>query len=464
TAVVVKIFQQKLGKMEIDLTSKCRVCLCGDEEMHYLFNEFDQGISLQDILTSTTRFEVDKDDGFSPYLCQNCTTIIVDFYNLKTVYKENENQIKALLSNSENSSNENMKTTETPSEGLDGLQNVELNNIAQEKISSDDDDYITIKVESVHGSDDEEYSFDGEFAPKQEINDYMEPNQFGFTQEEADNFSPDDKNTPMLYEYQQINTYTCPECGDCFLYKDDIQEHMASKHDIFELNYEELSEMSLVKVKKIDDKAFCANKCKICHQPFQTIEAYKDHLETHKKNVCDVCGVGFVKKSYLKDHQEIHCPEKRHVCSYCNKAFKRRTVLVKHKRIHTHPRECICEVCGKAFNDKGTLKTHIMLLHVKERNYMCLICGVKFPLKATLEKHIRRHQNKEREFFCTQCPLGYRDKSSLDRHIYVKHSGQNVKSTCGECGKQYTTISSLLKHQRVSHGAPAETEEMATGN
>jgi hypothetical protein len=46
--------------MEIDLTSKCRVCLRGDEQMHYLFNEFDQGITLKDILANTTRFEVNN--------------------------------------------------------------------------------------------------------------------------------------------------------------------------------------------------------------------------------------------------------------------------------------------------------------------------------------------------------------------------------------------------------------------
>ncbi|KAJ3621974.1 hypothetical protein MTP99_002515 [Tenebrio molitor] len=435
--------------MEIDLTSKCRVCLRGDEQMHYLFNEFDQGITLKDILANTTRFEIEKDDGFSPYLCQNCTTIVVDFYNLKTIYEENENQIKALLSNVEMNLEEDavIKDAE-PSDDAATESNNASSKEEEAREADTEDDYITIKVES--NSSDEECSVSN-FEPKQEA-------LLVQTSDNREADSPADENTPVEFEYQEINTYTCPECGDCFLYKNDIQAHMISKHDITEINYDEVSELSLLKVKK--NKKSGANTCKICSRNFATAGAYKKHVETHKKNVCDICGVGFIKKSYLKDHQEIHCTEKRHVCNYCNKAFKRRTVLVKHRRIHTHPRQCICEMCGKAFNDKGTLKTHIMLLHVKERNYMCLICGVKFPLKATLEKHIRRHQNKEREFFCTQCPLGYRDKSSLDRHIYVKHSGQNIKATCNDCGKQYTTVSNLFKHKRICHGSSEQQVEM----
>ncbi|XP_044272251.1 zinc finger protein 714-like [Tribolium madens] len=355
--------------MEFNVYNKCRVCLSADEQMHNLFDAFDQGITLRDILTNTTKFEVDKDDGLSPYICQNCSTIIVDFYNLKTIYEENESQIRALLSSCESQLSE----SEPP------------------------DDFITIKVE--------------EAKP----------------------------------EFEEVATFTCPECGEIFLDKGAIQSHLVLTHNITVIDFDEIA-----------PPAEC--KCKICGEVVDSGEAYAAHLETHKKNVCDVCGVGFTKKSYLKDHLEVHSPEKRHVCNYCNKAFKRRTVLVKHRRIHTHPRAHICEKCGKAFTDRGTLKTHDMLVHVRERNYVCLICGVKFPLKATLEKHIRRHQNKEREFFCTQCPLGYRDKSSLDRHVFVKHSGRNVKLTCDECGKQYTTMGNLAKHQRVCHRGEEKIE------
>lgn len=331
-----------------------------------------------------------------------------------------------------------MATTETNS-----LEPDESSLDKDDEKSDNESDYITIKVES--------FSSD-------ESNDFQSKNDDNYVVSSSAEGEPE-IGASVDYDFQEINTFTCPECGDCFLYKNDIHAHMVAKHDITEIDYDEVSEPSLLKVEK--HPSSYVNKCKVCNQAFASSEEYKEHLETHKKNVCDICGVGFIKKSYLKDHQEIHCTEKRHVCNFCNKAFKRRTVLVKHRRIHTHPRQCICEVCGKAFNDKGTLKTHIMLLHVRERNYMCLICGIKFPLKGTLEKHIRRHQNKEREFFCTQCPLGYRDKSSLDRHIYVKHSGRNVKATCSDCGKQYTTIGNLFKHQRNCHSASGQTVDEA---
>ncbi|EFA09562.1 Zinc finger protein 41-like Protein [Tribolium castaneum] len=372
--------------MEFNVYNKCRVCLSADEQMHNLFDAFDQGITLRDILANTTKFEVDKDDGLSPYICQNCSTIIVDFYNLKTIYEENESQIRALLASCESQLSENEP--------------------------QDEPDVITIKVE--------------------------------------------ESAAPPEPQFEEVDTFTCPECGESFPDKNAVQSHLVFTHNITVIDFDEISEVSLLKI--TSEKTPSEYKCKICGEIFESGEPYQQHLETHKKNVCDICGVGFTKKSYLKDHLEVHCPEKRHVCNYCNKAFKRRTVLVKHRRIHTNPRGHICEKCGKAFTDRGTLKTHNMLLHVRERNYVCLICGVKFPLKATLEKHIRRHQNKEREFFCTQCPLGYRDKSSLDRHVFVKHSGRSVKLTCDECGKQYTTMGNLSKHQRVCHRSDEKIE------
>lgn len=44
--------------MEFNVYNKCRVCLNDEEQMHNLFVEFDQGVTLRDILVNTTKFEV----------------------------------------------------------------------------------------------------------------------------------------------------------------------------------------------------------------------------------------------------------------------------------------------------------------------------------------------------------------------------------------------------------------------
>lgn len=267
------------------------------------------------------------------------------------------------------------------------------------------------------------------------------------------------------YILQEITKYECKTCGDAFLYPSGIMNHMNKKHNQQDIDCEEYSVKGFRKIKKITPKpdpllylpeipAVPTHKCLICKKLFDDGAALKEHQTIHKVYVCEVCGRGFLKKSYLQDHREAHGTEKAYKCKFCDKSFKRRTVLVKHKRIHTHPRQCICEYCGKRFNDNGTLKTHKLLLHTKERNFKCMICGQTFPLKPTLDKHIRRHVKRERgvkDFPCDKCDMKYRDKSSLNRHQLAKHSGIDFKVKCQDCGKQYTTSTNLFKHRRLHH-------------
>lgn len=269
------------------------------------------------------------------------------------------------------------------------------------------------------------------------------------------------------YILQEINKYDCKTCGDTFLYPSGIISHMSKKHNLQEIDCEDYAVKIFRKVKKATPAprdsllylpdiptAPIIHKCLICKKIFDDVATLKEHQVIHKVFVCEVCGRGFLKKSYLQDHREAHGTEKAYTCKFCGKSFKRRTVLVKHKRIHTHPRQCICEHCGKRFNDNGTLKTHKLLLHTKERNFKCMICGQTFPLKPTLDKHIRRHLKRERgekDFPCDKCDMKYRDKSSLNRHQLAKHSGIDFKVKCQDCGKQYTTSTNLFKHRRMHH-------------
>lgn len=166
---------------------------------------------------------------------------------------------------------------------------------------------------------------------------------------------------------------------------------------------------------------------------------------------CSVCGKTFRKKVYLKEHMDLHSKQKSYTCQFCGKSFTRRTVLVKHRRIHTHPKFYMCEMCGRSFNDKGTLTTHIKLLHIKERNFLCEICNSTFPLKATLEKHKRRHRKEDKKFKCTQCNMKYYDNSSLKRHILMKHTNTDYKLPCSYCNKKYTTVTNLKMHVNKHH-------------
>lgn len=250
--------------------------------------------------------------------------------------------------------------------------------------------------------------------------------------------------------------FCCEECGDCFILKSNFKQHMMRKHEVPACDLEKYILRSTIQVTKMADLEITEEniilQCDTCNEKFKTCAEIEEHYKSHKRYVCEHCGAGFLKKSYLNDHSEIHTTEKRHVCPICGKAFRRRTVLVKHKKIHTHPRQCVCEICGLRFTDKGTLNTHIKLKHIKERNFNCTICGLWFPLKSTLMKHTYRHnEDRKREHVCTMCHMAYKDKSSLNRHIIIKHTENAAKPSCSYCGKRYTTNTNLLKHVRKHH-------------
>lgn len=330
--------------------------------------------------------------------------------------------------------------------------------------------------QEVDEGEDEEGTYDEEF-----VGNYVEPEEVCTEQSDSEEIQFTAKveppSAPKLIQkgdgnwYEEISKYECKECGDTFLFQTGIVSHMNKRHGLHDIDCNDYCVKVFIKARtpnpsrsdqliypskpaQPDSSKTGPVRCQICKEFFENMEELKLHQGIHKIHVCEVCGVSFIKKSYLEDHKEAHGTEKRYKCKYCNKCFKRRTVLVKHKRIHTHPRQCVCEICGKRFNDNGTLKTHKLLLHIKERKFKCMICNQTFPLKPTLDKHIRRHLKRERgekDFACDQCEMKYRDKSSLNRHVLTKHSGVDFKVTCGECGKQYTSTTNLFKHQRIHH-------------
>lgn len=434
------------------------------------------------------------------YLCESCVGTLTEFYNFSVVYEQSVEKLQKIQRKLKKQENES--DTINPSEFVTVYktdEDVETYETNQEETEEDDDkkeemgyaqtedgsivQYL-IKQEVVEETM-EDKTYDEEI-----VGDYIEPEEICpelSDSEETPQFTAkvEPPSAPKLIQkgdgnwYEEISKYECKECGDTFLYQTGIVSHMNKRHGLHDIDCNDFCVKVLIKARTPNPHLYerlvypshsaqsdldkpIPIRCQICKEFFENMDELKLHQSIHKIHVCEVCGVSFIKKSYLEDHKEAHGTEKRYKCKYCSKCFKRRTVLVKHKRIHTHPRQCVCEICGKRFNDNGTLKTHKLLLHIKDRKFKCLICNQTFPLKPTLDKHIRRHLKRERgekDFACDQCDMKYRDKSSLNRHVLTKHSGVDFKVTCGECGKQYTSTTNLFKHQRVHHRELVVTTE-----
>ncbi|EAT37737.1 AAEL010323-PA [Aedes aegypti] len=101
------------------------------------------------------------------------------------------------------------------------------------------------------------------------------------------------------------------------------------------------------------------------------------NMQTHVRRVhpqngvqsleCDVCGK-FIKGTHgkLNVHRNLHFRKERNfVCPLCGKGFTKNRYLKQHSITHTglFPHEC--SYCGKKFNNKWSMKTHEKNIHEK---------------------------------------------------------------------------------------------------
>lgn len=395
-----------------------------------------------------------------------CVTVVTDFHNFTVVYEHSIERLKRLLNLQQTETNNVVNNDQKPKQAITNKNPL--------KYRIKEEPECKVLVEKVNESV-VNVPFREDIKSEEEVID----NDFGFDEDSTSDVFPhvnDLKNSQIknntkpkkdyMYVIEEINKYECKPCGDSFLYTIGLISHMSKTHGLNDIDVENYCVKTFRKVKKpisheapdnpLDEMDIpqSAHKCQMCKKNFSDRASLKTHLVIHKTHICEVCGHGFLKRSYLVDHQAVHGTEKKFKCKFCDKMFRTRTVLVAHKRRHVNPGRCICDHCGKRFNDNSTLKTHIMLLHIKERNFKCVICGLTFPLKSTLEKHVQRHLNREtgeQKFPCDQCHMRYKDKSSLNRHKLVKHSGIDVRVRCEYCEKSYTTITKLTRHKKLHH-------------
>uniref|UniRef100_A0A3Q2YIP5 Zinc finger protein 687b n=1 Tax=Hippocampus comes TaxID=109280 RepID=A0A3Q2YIP5_HIPCM len=88
------------------------------------------------------------------------------------------------------------------------------------------------------------------------------------------------------------------------------------------------------------------------------------------------------------------------------------------------PTEWTCPQCQSTFTDNDDYISHVKLEHGK---FPCRICGGNFSTSSSLRRHERViHEGNKRVFHCQYCTEGKRTFGSrflLDKHIRLKHRG-----------------------------------------
>ncbi|PIO24343.1 hypothetical protein AB205_0171600, partial [Aquarana catesbeiana] len=190
------------------------------------------------------------------------------------------------------------------------------------------------------------------------------------------------------------------------------------------------------------DKRFSCTECGKCfHFKFNLDEHKRSHTE-EKPHPCPECGKCFLKKSHLSTHQRSHavqkpfsCPEshtgeKPYSCPMCGKCFSDKSHLNRHERLHMGKKPYSCPECGKCYSEKSHLYRH-QKLHTGEKPHSCSDCGKCFLQKSELVTHKRLHTG-EKPYSCSECGKCFSQKSNLYRHQRL-HTREKPPSCPEKC-------------------------------
>ena len=218
------------------------------------------------------------------------------------------------------------------------------------------------------------------------------------------------------------------------------------------------------------------HSCNICGKQLKTKRQLYNHRRTHKdKVICDICFKYFVNEASKKRHEmEVHCEKKDFNCEKCDRCFARRLTLEEHMnvcgKIQPHnkkpkrPYKAVeCSFCGKKFSMKHNLRRHENQQHKIECKNGYMIVSNKLNKKK---------QRQQKEHICYYCPIAkkFHNKSNFNRHLIMVHKGTSKyisnrqsfiklaedqvlerKVYCHICKNQFTCISNLNDHLKISH-------------
>ncbi|XP_053307098.1 oocyte zinc finger protein XlCOF7.1-like [Spea bombifrons] len=131
-------------------------------------------------------------------------------------------------------------------------------------------------------------------------------------------------------------------------------------------------------------------------------------------------------------------------CNECGRSFNSKSAYTFHQRASSKGRMYNCSEYQKYFISNSDLVKQPSVS--KEKSFSCSECGKCFSWMAQLLKHQWDHV-KEKRFTCAECGKRCTCESELLEHqkVHVKE----VHIVCAECGKQFTQKEHLALHQKT---------------
>ncbi|XP_053406962.1 zinc finger protein 2-like isoform X4 [Mercenaria mercenaria] len=198
--------------------------------------------------------------------------------------------------------------------------------------------------------------------------------------------------------------------------------------------------------------------CRDCQYTFPEEKYYTLHKRSGKCVFqCQFCDKKYTFKNFsqyqehLKQHRAKDANGKdasqkaaHFECPICTKSFSSIYNMVRHvENVHTLRKDNVyrCQHCHLTFETKETL-----IAHRKSHQSICHDCGKFYSSTSSLNVH-RQKLHSDRKYYCLaeNCSYVGTSKQALDFHMNM-HSGSKPYS-CKHCGKSYHRKDSCSRHQ-----------------
>ncbi|XP_049883256.1 oocyte zinc finger protein XlCOF6-like isoform X14 [Pectinophora gossypiella] len=230
-------------------------------------------------------------------------------------------------------------------------------------------------------------------------------------------------------------TLICVYCLETYTDPHKYRSHLDNEHQDFSVS----TAFAHCKGKE-SLKVDCTGlKCRVCFEPFETIEEVAKHIyENHDCKDMDL--------TYDISMHPYKLVMGKWACFLCDKKVPSLVKLCRHTT--THFLKYTCDICGKNYLTNEALKYHIKCNHIG-RN-VCRKCWQEFPTAELKSQHVRESPSCK-PFLCLTCGARFISWEQREKHKGDVHGLPKRIYHCPECGDTFYSRKSFYGHYKLAH-------------